>query len=179
MGKHGIKVPFSISGRFLTYKVTGTFKIKGIYLATAQGEVYVKLPKSLRYTSMQMLESGAWVCVKGHQKIKHGKRKLKALSIVRTNPCTDEETMSKSKGSVKQIKVCQKSSCRKRGSKAICKALNKSLKQTGLKKKVALQDVGCMGKCKAGPNISILPDKTRYTHVRPKQVAGIIQQHFC
>lgn len=178
MTKCGAKVPFTISGRFLTYKVSGAFKIKGIYLATAQGELYIKLPKSLRYTSMQILESGAWVCVKGYQKTKHGKRKFKALSIVRTSPCSDENSMSK-KCSASQIKVCQKSGCRKRGSKAICKALTKSLKKTGLKKKVMLQDIGCMGKCKSGPNLFILPDKARYTHVRPKQVAGIIEQHFC
>ncbi len=171
-------MPFSISGRFLTYKVTGTFKIKGIHLATAQGEVYIKLPKSLRYTSMQTLESGVWVCVIGHQKVKNGKRKLKALSIALASPCTDEEAMPK-KCSASQIKVCQKSGCRKRGSKAICKALNKSLKKTGLQKKVSLKDIGCMGKCKSGPNILVVPDKTRYTHVRPKQVSGIIQQHFC
>lgn len=91
MSKHRGKVPFNVSGRFLTYKVSSAFKIKGIYLATAQGELYVKLPKSLRYTSMQILESGAWVCVTGHQKFKHGKRKLKALSIARTSPCFDEE----------------------------------------------------------------------------------------
>ncbi|MGF1600434.1 MAG: (2Fe-2S) ferredoxin domain-containing protein [Thermosynechococcaceae cyanobacterium] len=177
MSKHRVKVPFNISGRFLTYKVSGAFKIKGIYLATAQGELYIKLPKSLRYTSMQILESGAWVCVKGYQNIKHGKRKLKALTVVRTSPCTDEEMMSK-KCSASQIKVCQKSGCRKRGSKEICKALTKGLKKTGLKKDVMLQDIGCMGKCKSGPNLFVLPDKTRYTHVRPKQVAGIIQQHF-
>ncbi len=93
MDKYSTKVPFRISGRFLTYKVTGTFKIKGIYLATAQGELYIKLPKSLRYTSMRTMESGAWVCVRGYQKSKNGRRKLKALSINRTNPCTEEENL--------------------------------------------------------------------------------------
>jgi (2Fe-2S) ferredoxin len=179
MGRHQAKaLPFKISGRFLTYGVTRTFKVKGLYLATAQGEVYIKLPKSLRYTSMQMLESGVWVCIKGYQQAKNGEQRLNALSLALTSPCINGETMSK-KCSVSQIEVCQKSGCRKRGSKAICKALAKSLKQTGLQKKVALHETGCMGKCKSGPNIFILPDKTRYTHVRPKQIAGIVQQHFC
>ncbi|MGB7413328.1 MAG: (2Fe-2S) ferredoxin domain-containing protein [Thermosynechococcaceae cyanobacterium] len=87
--------------------------------------------------------------------------------------------MSKSKCSAIQINICQKSGCRKRGSKAVCKALTKSLKKTGLKKKVMLQETGCMGKCKSGPNISILPDKIRYTQVSPNQVAGIIEHHYC
>ncbi|NJM88872.1 MAG: (2Fe-2S) ferredoxin domain-containing protein [Hydrococcus sp. RU_2_2] len=86
--------------------------------------------------------------------------------------------MSKSKCSAIQIKICQKSSCRKRGSKAVCKALTTSLKQAGLKKKVTLQETGCMGKCKSGPHLAVLPDKTRYTQVHPKQVADIIQKHI-
>lgn len=178
MGKFRAKIPFTISGRFLNYKVTNAFKIKGLYLATAQGEVYIKLPKALRYSSMQILESGVWVTVRGYQKTspKTGKRKLKAFSIVLTNPCSDEETMPKTKSA--KIQVCQKSGCRKRGSKGVCKILKKELKQVGLKKKVPLQETGCMGKCKSGPNIRILPDKARYTDVRPKQVAGIIQRHF-
>jgi (2Fe-2S) ferredoxin len=179
MGKNGDQQTFVVSGRFLTYGVTRTFKVKGIYLTTAQGEVYIKLPKSLRYTSMKILESGAWVCVMGHQKIKNGKRKLKALSIARTSPCIDEGTMSKPKCSVSRINICQKSGCRKRGSKAVCKALTKRLKQAGLQKKVMLQETGCMGRCKSGPNISVLPAKVRYTQVHPKQVAGILQQHYC
>ncbi|XZO01932.1 MAG: (2Fe-2S) ferredoxin domain-containing protein [Microcoleus sp.] len=59
--------------------------------------------------------------------------------------------------------VCQKSDCQKRGSGAVCKALENALNCSGLAGEVIVQKTGCLKQCKAGPNIVVMPDKTRYT----------------
>lgn len=174
-----------------------------MHLATAQGEIYIKLPKALRYSSMQILHSGAWVQVQGYQKHdpSTGESKYKALTIVPTGPCLPlPEHQSVKQSSVKQscpdlhvisplssepsppprgkIMVCKKSSCRKRGSKDLCKALSQTLATSNLKAQVEISGMGCIGKCKAGPNILIMPDKEKYTRVKPSQAAEIIHAHF-
>jgi (2Fe-2S) ferredoxin len=77
-----------------------------------------------------------------------------------------------------KILVCQKSDCQKRGGKAISKALESALSDWGLKDQVSIQGTGCLKQCKAGPNIVLMPDKTRYSRIEPMEIPGIIKKHF-
>jgi (2Fe-2S) ferredoxin len=77
-----------------------------------------------------------------------------------------------------KILICQKSDCRKRGGDAVCKALQQELEQRGLKEQVTLEKTGCLKKCKSGPNLVILPDKTRYSKVEPEAIPVLIEQHL-
>jgi (2Fe-2S) ferredoxin len=77
-----------------------------------------------------------------------------------------------------KILVCQKSDCQKRGGKAIGKALESALNDHGLKDQVRIQGTGCLKQCKAGPNIILMPDKTRYSRIEPTQIPAIIEKHF-
>lgn len=77
-----------------------------------------------------------------------------------------------------KILVCQKSDCQKRGGKAISKALESALSDCGLKGQVRIQGTGCLKQCKAGPNIVLMPDKTRYSRIEPIEIRGIIEKHF-
>lgn len=77
-----------------------------------------------------------------------------------------------------KVLICQKSSCRKRGSGAICQAFAHTLEQLDQTDQVTLKSTGCMDRCKAGPNVVILPDKARYTHVTPAMVPELIQHHL-
>ena len=197
MGKYTVKTAFELRGRFLGYVVKDTYKVKGMRLATAQGEQDIKLPKGLRYASAAILQPGAWVQVQGQQKtdLKTGQTKLKAFIITPTKPLEDRATpvpattapaavslMPPQKQlaapTAGQIRVCQKSSCRKRGSQAIWSALTTALDTAGLTDTVQLQPIKCLGKCKAGPNLMVFPSKTRYSHVRPQQVTEIVASHF-
>jgi (2Fe-2S) ferredoxin len=56
-------------------------------------------------------------------------------------------------------------------------ALQTELDDRGLTDHVTIRGTGCMKQCKAGPNL-VMPDKSRYTRIRPDQVAGLIDQHF-
>ncbi len=77
-----------------------------------------------------------------------------------------------------KILVCQKSDCQKRGGPAICKALENALNARGLEGQVTVQGTGCLKQCKAGPNIVVMPDKTRYSRIKPAQIPAILDKHF-
>lgn len=186
MGKHTEKSKFTLSGRFLTYILSKGCNVKGIRIATSHGEQYIKLAKSLRPACAEILQPGTWIQVQGCQKVntKTGKVKLKAKTIVPALPGSSSNNMVRpscqpiTKTQKGKIRICQKSSCRKRGSKQVLTALNSALQSSGQDKDIQLQPMGCIGKCKAGPNLVVLPDKTRYTKVKPKNISNILQQHF-
>jgi len=77
-----------------------------------------------------------------------------------------------------KILVCQKSDCLKRGAGGVCKALENALNSRGLEDQVTVQGTGCLKQCKAGPNIVVMPDKTRYTRIAPAEIPAIIDKHF-
>jgi (2Fe-2S) ferredoxin len=77
-----------------------------------------------------------------------------------------------------KILVCQKSDCQKRGSAAVCKALENALNARGLEEQVTVQGTGCLKQCKAGPNIVVMPDKTRYSRIKPAEIPAIVDKHF-
>ena len=77
-----------------------------------------------------------------------------------------------------KILVCQKSDCQKRGGAAVCKALENALNARGLEDQVTVQGTGCLKQCKAGPNIVLMPDKTRYSRIAPAEIPAIIDKHF-
>ncbi len=75
------------------------------------------------------------------------------------------------------ILVCKKSDCCKRGGRAVSAALETALSERQLGDRVTIRPTGCMKRCKAGPNL-VMPDKTRYTRVRPEEIPSLIDQHF-
>jgi (2Fe-2S) ferredoxin len=42
---------------------------------------------------------------------------------------------------------------------------------------VTIKGTGCMKQCKAGPNI-VMPDKTRYSRIRPQDIPNLVDKHF-
>ncbi|HBY80813.1 MAG TPA: NADH:ubiquinone oxidoreductase, partial [Cyanobacteria bacterium UBA11148] len=74
--------------------------------------------------------------------------------------------------------LCQKSSCRKRGAAEVHQAVIESLGDRGLGEQVAIKDTGCMKQCKYGPCMVFMPDKSRYTEVRAKDVPMLVEKHF-
>jgi (2Fe-2S) ferredoxin len=81
----------------------------------------------------------------------------------------------KRKGS---ILMCQKSDCMKRGGRAVLQTLQQTLGDRGLTDEVAIKMTGCMKHCKAGPNLVVMPNKTRYSQIKAKEIPALIDQHF-
>ncbi|MGE5657015.1 MAG: (2Fe-2S) ferredoxin domain-containing protein [Actinomycetota bacterium] len=176
---------FNLEGKILDLLVEDGKKLKYLRLATALNREYlIKLSKELRTSLNHPLIPGDWVQVAGIKKLdkETGKIKLKAYSIVpitsdRSQPLTPQE-QSTCPNTQAKILVCQKSDCQKRGGVAVCQALEAALSDRGLKDRVAIQGTGCLKQCKAGPNIVLMPDKTRYSRIAPAEIPRLIEKHF-
>lgn len=63
--------------------------------------------------------------------------------------------------------------CAGRNSKPLQESLKAYVKQKGLKGRVRVSRVMCLGRCEVGPNIAIMPDNVWYAHVAPKDLDEI------
>ncbi|WP_315792044.1 (2Fe-2S) ferredoxin domain-containing protein [Fischerella sp. JS2] len=186
---------FCLEARFLDFVIKDGYKLKGLILATPEGECYVKLAKHLRVAFDWHLPRGTWLQVVGEKKYdrKTGEVKLKAERILaaridtvtqRQDAEKDVENFSvyspketKPKAVKSTILVCQKSDCMKRGGKEVCQAIQAAMSDRGLEDQVTIKGTGCMKNCKAGPNV-VMPDKTRYSGIKPTQVPTLMDKHF-
>jgi (2Fe-2S) ferredoxin len=171
-------------------------------------DLKLQLPKSSRYLLQQRLQPGIWVQVQGEEvlHLKKNERKRKVYHIVPVGAAVEGETAtpaaSETAKATKEtsywqvnnppsvarntttsqpqgkILLCRKSSCRKRGADCIHKALAEAVSDRGLQGKIAIQPTGCMKKCKAGPNLLVMPDKTRYKSIQPEEIPQLLEQHF-
>ncbi|MBD3880371.1 (2Fe-2S) ferredoxin domain-containing protein [Phormidium tenue FACHB-886] len=189
---------FTLEGRFLGFAAEiGSYKLKYLRLATSTGEHHIKLSKELRSPLYRSLTPGMWVQVSGSQKPKtEGGVKLKAYQVTPANTkdasaashaaCLPtpyslaqspaEATVAKA-GKPACILICQKSDCCKRGSQQVARALEAELSERGLQDQVTVKATGCMKRCKEGANV-IMPDKTRYSRVRPGATPALLDKHF-
>lgn len=180
---------FCLDGKVIHVFFEGS-QPKCLQLVTPSGLHLIKLSKECR-PFCERLMPGETVRVEGYRKLKlkTGQLKLKAerVSPIPQPQFTHLPQLSSSQPAAPQTKtnkpakilVCQKSDCRKRGGKAICAALQAELEQRGLQDQVEIKTTGCLKRCKAGPNVVVLPDKTPYSRVRPNAVAELVDQHFC
>jgi (2Fe-2S) ferredoxin len=183
---------FRLKGK-LTKIHTQKSKIKYINLATDQGKYCLKIPKKLR-KSISSLSPGCQLEVVGisKQHPKTDKVKYKAQTVIIIPPKLESEisptiktktvsllpvlnTEVKSKA---QVLICQKSNCWKNGGKEVCQQLETSLSDRGLTEKVPIKKTGCLKKCKQAPTIVMMPDKARYSKVKPNQVENLVEKHL-
>ncbi len=191
MGKHKYsqKSDFRLEGRLAGFVVEDGYKIKQMKLATAEGEVILKMAKEARASLYrQLLMLGDWVEVMGEKKLdKDGEEsKLKVYQIVSKTPaftapaaCQQNVSPTQEKPAKAQacILVCQKSDCCKLGARQVTQALEEGLRDRGLQDQVKVKGTGCMKQCKAGPNI-VMPDKTRYRRIDARDVPELLDKHF-
>ncbi|MGK7896395.1 MAG: (2Fe-2S) ferredoxin domain-containing protein, partial [Xenococcus sp. (in: cyanobacteria)] len=96
-------------------------------------------------------------------------------SSLATSSAEANGTNSEPKG---QILLCKKSSCWKRGGKAIYEKITAELREQGLEDSVTVKKTGCMGRCKSAPNLVVLPGKNRYKCISEGEISGLIDNHF-
>ncbi|MEO3703892.1 (2Fe-2S) ferredoxin domain-containing protein [Trichormus azollae] len=169
---------FCLEGRLLNFVIKDGYKLKGLLLATSEGQYYIKLAKHLRVAFDLRLPHGAWLQVVGRKKYdaKKDELTLKAEWVMATS--ADMVLKPKPEAAKKQtILFCKKSDCMKSGGKAVCQMLEKEVSDRGLENKVNIKGTGCMKNCKAGPNL-VMPDKTRYSGIQAGQVPAVIDKHL-
>ncbi len=175
---------FSLEGRFLGFVFEDGYKLKGLRLASSEGECWIKLCKELRADFELRLIPGDWVQVVGEKKLnlKTGLFKLKAEQVIPAatggHPEVVPPVKAKPASAKASVLVCQKSSCMKRGGKAVCQALEAALSERGLEDQVTIKGTGCLKQCKAGPNLVVMPDKSRYSRIQAAQIPSLLDKHF-
>jgi (2Fe-2S) ferredoxin/Cu/Ag efflux protein CusF len=191
MGVTSEKTEFCVDGQFLGYVFKDGHKIKRLELATGTVELSIKMTETARLTIGRTLLPGDQIRVWGIRKVdpKTSKVKLKARAIhpltLGAMPLPPEisqwetalKTPIKPAGTKQTILMCQKSSCMKRGGKAVCQALDKALTERGLTEQVQVKGTGCMKACSQGANV-VMPGKVRYTKVQAKDVPALVDEHF-
>lgn len=174
---------FVLEGRFLEALGKSPLKPKYIRIATAGGEQLLKLSKDVRPLIVDHpFPVGSWLKISGKEtyKPKKGTRKRKIDSIegqqLTTPRCKDAKKKGKDKK--ENILVCQKSSCCKRGGKAVYQAAMTAVEKHQLCDRVQVKATGCMGKCKKGPCLVMQGNKSRHLGLKPEEVPQLIAQQY-
>ena len=195
---------FHLVGTVSKFVLKKRGKVKSFELKTAKGNFCFKIPHKLHKRLNCQLYPNVKLEVKGKvdicpkkAKIKLKPEKINVLSTTPSPPPFDLEfcksttsensttlenntalensTTSDLKG---KILLCQKSSCWKRGGKAIYEKITEELQEQGLEGSVTVKKTGCMGRCKSAPNLVVLPDKARYKCFNEEEVNNLIDTHF-
>jgi (2Fe-2S) ferredoxin len=190
------KTLFELAGQFQGYQFSDRGLLYEIRVETAHGLCNIRLNKACQVELWEsalnhQLQLGDWLLVKGEQSHKKSGLLYKAARITSMLPviesalsapdtttsqdsCTFQPECARTKPT--QILVCQKSSCRKRGSQAVQRCLEQTLDDRGLSGQAKIKETGCLKDCSKGPNLVI--GKARYRKVSEKDVAKLVTQHF-
>ena len=76
------------------------------------------------------------------------------------------------------VLVCKGGDCKKRGAKAVRKALKDELRAEGMNRDVRVDSIDCLGLCKHGPNLIVYPGGTWYLGVVEQDVPEIVHRHL-
>ena len=179
-------------------------KVKRFELQTPKGTFYFKIPHKLHKRLNCQLYPDAKLEVKGKANICPKKAKIKLKieqitvlppnpspppldlkffesttsenrTILENNTTLENGTNSELKG---KILLCKKSSCWKRGGKAIYDKITEELQEQGLENSITIKKTGCMGRCQSAPNLVVLPDQARYKYFNEENVNSLIDTHF-
>ncbi len=179
---------FQVATKLLGVILKNDNKIKFLRVAINNQDYWVKLPKDLRKQLDFEIKVGSWLYIQGTQEIDRKKENLK-LTATSIKPLLPPEALfgesmivqppiANKRTQKASILICQKSDCWKRGGKEICQQLETELRDRGLDDQVQIKTTGCMKHCKQGPNIVFMPDKARYSQVKPHQVSSLVDRHF-
>jgi Thioredoxin-like [2Fe-2S] ferredoxin len=183
-------------GQLEEYELGKSGKVRSLSLVTSEEpqrvKLIVKLTKASRFDLLRgtlegLVEKGAWLEIIGEQKVdsdgspKGFKAKgLKVLSCpTKTKKPVLEDSVSvvsKPLAATSKILICQKSSCRKRGSLAVQHALEQELGDRQLSDQVTVKATGCLKNCSKGPNLII--NKTSHRNVTVKDLAKLLDHYF-
>lgn len=182
---------FTMTGKLEDLATKSDDYLKTLKLLTEHGEYQIKVAKEIRKKLSKKLQSGCSIKVMGMRKykLKKGEFEYKAYDIeILSKPkvekpvtqSTNSAVATKSKAKAKaKVLFCQKSTCwKKGGGAAVCEALKAQLQSKGIADRVEIKTVGCLKQCKKAPNLVVMPDKARYSKVKPKQMSGLIEEHL-
>jgi Thioredoxin-like [2Fe-2S] ferredoxin len=185
------KSPVRLVGQLEGYELSKSGKVRSLSLLACEDLKQIKLTESSRLDLLQgtlngLISQGIWLEVIGRQKVyPDGTLKnLKAqqLRVLQDPPDSKKPAIDPSKPLSKpsavssKILICQKSSCRKRGSLAVQHALEQELDDRQLSDQISVKATGCLKHCSKGPNLII--NKTPHRNVTVKDLNKLLDQYF-
>lgn len=171
--------PFNLVGKLSGFVIKDGIKIKYLRVIVSDREYWIQPPKEPK-SLMFSLQPESWLEITGTKKIKGGKLKLYAeeIQLVSDANFASSPVTPSSHSPKRSILVCQGSDCLQRGGGAVCDQVAQNLQAQGLEDAVQVRMVGCLKRCKMGPNLVMLPDKTYYSHVQVSQIPDLMKAHF-
>ncbi len=98
-----------------------------------------------------------------------------------TTPIPDTEarnvSVAERPGGGYAVKVCAGTACVFAGSLAVYDAFVQEVQEAGLGDQVDVSIIGCHGLCSMSP-VVVLSDDTLYGHLKPKDVAKVVEEHL-
>ena len=184
-------IPFQLQGKFVGFIYKSNGQVKSLILRVGERELRIKIDNSLQDTHSLNLLPGDWISITGEQELKKEKftkLKLKAYEIERLscdlkcNPEQETSAMGKKKGKncpkKGKILLCNKSDCAKRGGKKLYRILEKTISKLGLEKYVTIEKTSCQKRCGKAPNMILMPGKCKHSKPNPKNIAGLLEEHY-
>jgi hypothetical protein len=182
MGHEKYKTSVIVIGRFVGYDLKDGYKVKRIKLLTPNGIQSVKLSKEaraslFRITSESPLNLGAALTIQAEKKFDDGEMVLKArqIDLAMTDGLEGASLPIENLIQPVQIRVCDRGTCRKRGSQAVYSAVCQTIQDQGLSEQVSVQKTGCLDACKRGVNVQI--NGTRHSQVCPLQAVELLDRY--
>ena len=87
-----------------------------------------------------------------------------------------KKTARKKRGKPMRVQLCQKKNCCKRGGTQLWEAFQQTADTPAVDLPAfKLEAVGCLGGCKRGPNLRVLPANVKHYHVQPQDIERILQ----
>ncbi len=169
---------FCLAGQFLGFVLKDGYRVKSVRVIADNLEYWIKLDKSIRDTLPLNLKPGTELEITGTKKFdsETGRIKYKADEIKLTTEAKVRDDKPKLEKAC--VLICQKSDCWKKGGQSVCRMLEDSLQEQGLSDRVKVKLTGCLKQCKQGPNVVVMPDKTRYSKVDPREIPTLVEKHF-
>lgn len=87
-----------------------------------------------------------------------------------------EATVSPRRSACLRLQICNKGTCRKRGSAKLRQALEATIHDTPDLHSLTVETTGCLKACKKGPNLRILPSGKVLHHLTPDAVPSLLPQ---
>ena len=179
---------FNFKGKLVTAVFKKYNQVKYLKLATEQQAYWIKVAKSIREDIVPIVSLEAELIVKGTKKLKFKTGKIgyeadyiklvtnsnnsnSQVTVPEFSPVSLQENQGKAKA---KVLVCKKSSCWKKGGKEICQMLEDFCRD----RSIQVKTTGCLKQCKKGPNLVMLPDKARYSRVKPQQIPILVEKHL-
>ena len=172
----------SIYGQFMGYEVKDGYKIQRLQLLTPAGMRSIQLSKSAKASLFRLnleapLKLGT--CLSLQVKLKSDRRQdeLKAYEISYGDPELIDQSVAPSLPysslAQTQVRVCDRGTCRKRGSQAVYAALTQEICDRHLTDRIQVQTTGCLKACKHGVNVKV--DGICHHQVSTSQSAELIR----